>query len=272
MSSRPATRILATRMVAKPWGCENLPPPFAAPEGERIGEVWFEPDPACAALLVKYIFTSEALSVQVHPSDAQAVAAGLGPQGKEECWLVIAAEPGAKLGVGLRQPLDAAAMRAAALDGSIEQLLEWHPVAAGDFFYIPAGTIHAIGAGVSLIEVQQNSDVTYRLYDYGRPRELHLDAGMAVAKGAPHDPALRRRLAVDGPVTLVEGPLFRLDRVDGAPGPAVAARYAGPLLVIPLDGSAAIAGERIGPGECGLAAALADVVFTDRCLIAQPCN
>ncbi len=138
----------ATRMVAKPWGRDRLPPPFINPSGARIGEVWFEPPAELDGLLVKYIFTSEALSVQVHPSDAQTLAAGLGRQGKEECWLVIDAEPGAALGIGFTKPLEADAMRAAALDGSIEHLLEWHPVKAGDYFYIPANTVHAIGAGI----------------------------------------------------------------------------------------------------------------------------
>ena len=70
----------------------------------------------------------------------------------------------------------------AALDGSIEELVDWRPVKAGEFYYVPAGTIHAIGAGISLLEFQQNADVTYRLYDYGRPRELHLDDGIAVSR------------------------------------------------------------------------------------------
>src|SRR3546814_3643538 len=90
-------------------------------------------------LLVKYIFTSEKLSVQVHPSDAQALAAGMGQTGKEECWLVIDAEPGARLAIGFSEPIDTATMRAAALDGTIEHLLAWHPVERGDFFYLPAG-------------------------------------------------------------------------------------------------------------------------------------
>ncbi len=125
---------LSTRMVAKPWGKDRLPPPFTAPPGSRIGEIWFEPPAVLDGLLIKYIFTSEALSVQVHPSNAQTFAAGLGRQGKEECWLVIDAEPGAALGIGFAKPLGAEAMRAAALDGSIEHLLEWHPAKAGDFF------------------------------------------------------------------------------------------------------------------------------------------
>ncbi len=168
---------LPVRQVAKPWGRELLPSPFVAPAGERIGEVWFEPPPELSALLVKYIFTSEKLSVQVHPSDAQRPG-----HGKEECWLIVHAEPDASLGIGFRERLSPDRLRAAALDGSIESLMEWHRVKAGDFFYIPANTVHAIGPGVSLIEVQQNSDVTYRLYDYGRPRELHLDDGRGGGK------------------------------------------------------------------------------------------
>ena len=260
--------LLPTRTVAKPWGRLDLPPAFGGAASEAIGEVWFEPPAALDSLLIKYIFTSEALSVQVHPSDDQAPA---GKRGKEECWLILDAEPGASLGIGFRQDLSADAMRAAALDGTIEQLLEWHPVQAGDFFYIPAGTVHAIGAGLTLIEVQQNSDVTYRLYDYGRPRELHLDAGMAVARGCAYDRALAQRVGTEGAAALVHGPHFRLDRVDGAPDAETAGRYAGPLLVIPLDGSVQIAGETIRGGECACAPALSEVSFTGRSLIAQPC-
>ena len=264
--------VLPTRMVPKPWGKADLPAPFTAPPGERIGEVWFEPPAALDALLVKYIFTSEALSVQVHPSDAQTLAAGLGRQGKEECWLVIDAEPGARLAIGFREPVDAATMRAAALDGSIEDLLEWHPVGPGDFFYIPANTVHAIGAGISLVEVQQNSDITYRLYDYGRPRELHLDEGMSVALGEVYAPRWRRKVQDSGSETLVEGPLFRLDRLDGAPDAATARRYSGAVLIIPLDRAVNVAGAEVQGGECALAASLADVAFPERglCLIAQP--
>ena len=223
---------LATHQVAKPWGRTLLPAPFVAPPGQKIGEIWFESPPALGDLLVKYIFTSEALSVQVHPSDTQTQAAGLGRQGKEECWLVIAAEPGAELAIGFRETHSAEAIRAAALDGSIEGLLEWYPVSPGDFFYIPANTVHAIGAGIGLIEVQQNSDITYRLYDYGRPRELHLEAGLAVSSAQPHNAKFRRQLAPRGSITLANGPYFRLDRVDAAaPSAALAARYQGPLMV-----------------------------------------
>jgi mannose-6-phosphate isomerase len=240
---------LPTRQVEKPWGRDSLPAPFVAPHGERIGEIWFEPPAAVPQLLVKYIFTSEALSVQVHPSDAQAPG-----HGKEECWLVIDAEPGARLGIGFDHAISAEAMRAAAIDGSIERMLTWHHVSAGDFFYIPANTVHAIGAGVSLIEVQQNSDVTYRLYDYGRPRELHLDQGIAVARGEPYDRSRwHRRVGPGETVTLVNGPLFRLDQVVGPPGEAIAARFGdAPLLAMPRTGTITVEGEAVVPGACAL--------------------
>lgn len=240
-----------------------LPPPFSA-DGERIGEIWFEPPPELSALLVKYLFTSDKLSVQVHPP---------GAGGKEECWLVIDAEPDAVLGVGFRKRLSPAQMRAAALDGSIEHLLDWHPVSAGDFIYLPAGTVHAIGGGLSLIEVQQNSDVTYRFYDYGRPRDLHLDEAVAVAHGAPHDPSFRGHVPAHGHVSLVRGPWFRLDRAEGQPDAELAERYDGALLAIPLDGAVTVAGEAVAPGECAMAASIADIVISPgtRCLLAQPC-
>ncbi|MFC0204211.1 class I mannose-6-phosphate isomerase [Novosphingobium soli] len=266
---------LPTREVEKPWGMDVLPAPFAAPEGKRIGEIWFEPPEALPGLLVKYIFTSEALSVQVHPTDAQTRDKGLGNQGKEECWLIVGVEPGAKLGIGFDAAISAQDMRSAALDGSIEELMTWHDVAPGDFFYIPANTVHAIGAGVSLIEVQQNSDITYRLYDYGRPRELHLEEGMAVAKGEPY--ALDRwhkHVPSDASQVLVDGPLFLLDQVAGAPLAEVSERYPDALLVIPRQGEVEVAGEKVAAGSCALASSLAHVRFGDDsiCLLARACT
>lgn len=262
------SELLATTQSPRPWGVGQLPAPFVSPPGERIGEVWFTPPATLDQLLVKYIFTSEKLSVQVHPGDAQAPA---GSRGKEECWLILAAEPGASLAIGFDAPITPAALRAAALDGSVERLLTWHKVTAGDFFYIPAGTVHAIGPGLSLIEIQQNSDITYRLYDYGRPRELHLDAGVQVALGQPHDPALRRHLADHGAVRLVTGPHFRLDRLDGPPDAATAARYRGPLLVLPLDQPMTVGGTLVAPGQCALADDLTAIEFAGTSLITQPC-
>ena len=198
--------LLPTRTVEKVWGRDVLPAPFTAPDGKRIGEIWFEPPAAMPELLVKYLFSSEKLSVQCHPSDEQTLARGIGKQGKEECWLVIDAEPGATLGIGFKEEIDADTMRAAAIDGSIEDMMVWHEVKAGDFFYIPANTVHAIGPGCAIIEIQQNSDITYRLYDYGRPRELHLEEGMAVADGSPYDMGLSNYVGHGSDINLVDGP------------------------------------------------------------------
>jgi len=264
--------LLPTRTVEKVWGRDTLPAPFVSPDGSRIGEIWFEPPEQLPQLLVKYIFTSEKLSVQCHPSDTQTLAAGLGKQGKEECWLVIAAEPGATLGIGFREPIDAETMRGAALNGSIEDMLVWHEVQPGDFFYIPANTVHAIGAGVTVIEIQQNSDITYRLFDYGRPRELHLEEGIAVASGAVYDMACAKFVGEGSDVNLVDGPYFRLDQLAGAPDPTISARYRGQLLVIPRDGVVMVDGEPVNPGECALAGEIDAVRFADggTCLVAQP--
>lgn len=251
MTSVERGQKLTTRQVAKPWGRAILPAPFGGAQPERIGEIWFEAAQGPALpLMVKYLFTSEKLSVQVHPSDAQARAMGLA-SGKEECWLVLDAEPGAVLGIGTHRPLSPEELREAAVSGEIEALMDWKPVQRGDFFYIPAGTIHAIGAGISLIEVQQNADITYRLYDYGRPRALHLDEGVAVSRAEPYSHRLQQRVDLQGEHRLVEGPFFSLlltgdasARLDGS----------GPLMVIPLQGSAGVeldsASITVEAGEC----------------------
>lgn len=239
-------RLLGMRQVAKPWGRMTLPAPFANASGEPVGEIWFADDAGePLPLLAKYLFTSEKLSIQVHPNDAQARARDM-PSGKEECWLVLDAEPGAVLGIGTTRALDADALRAAALDGSIEGLMDWKPVERGDFFYIPAGTVHAIGAGVSLIEVQQHADITYRLYDYGRPRELHLDDGVAVSDARPYADARAAQVDFNTDQLLVDGPIFRVAIGDGD------ARLdgRGATLVLPLSGAVTADGVRAHAGDC----------------------
>jgi mannose-6-phosphate isomerase len=251
MSGTYATQKLATRQVAKPWGRAALPAPFANPGTEPIGEIWFEAQTGPALpLMIKYLFTSEKLSIQVHPGDGQARAMGLG-SGKEECWLVLDAEPGATLGIGTQRALSPTDLRAAALSGEIEALMDWKPVARGDFFYIPAGTIHAIGAGVSLIEIQQNADITYRLYDYGRPRELHLDDAVAVASAVPYSHPLQTRVDFAADQLLVDGPLFRV-RLSGDASDALAGT--GPLIVVPVSGHVTVQADSgaitVAAGEC----------------------
>ena len=174
---------LETKFVEKQWGRTSLPARFAPASGKRIGEIWFVGDPA-SPLLAKYLFTADKLSVQVHPNDEQAKRMGYA-RGKAECWYIVDAEPDARIGLGLLDEVSEDELRSAALDGSIEQLIRWWPVSAGDFIYVEPGTIHAIGAGLSLLEIQQNSDVTFRLFDYGRPRELHLEEGVIVSLAGP---------------------------------------------------------------------------------------
>lgn len=264
--------LLPQRLVEKPWGRDVLPEPFTAPEGKRIGEIWFESPPMVDRLLVKYLFTSDKLSVQVHPDDAQAEKLTGKRLGKEECWLILDCEPGARIGIGFDNETSSDELRAAAIDGSIEERMRWFDVSTGDFFYIPANTVHAIGAGCSLIEIQQNSDITYRLYDYGRPRDLHLDEAVAVASGERHPAQLRFAAPDRGEVQLVEGPHFRVDRLDGSPSTETASRYSGPALVMPLSGEVAISGEAIQPGQCGCAGDLSDVELGEgaQLLLAQP--
>lgn len=173
---------LRTSFKEKVWGATDLAPWYSASQ-KKIGEVWFEAD---LPLLVKFVFTTERLSVQVHPGDAYA-AAHEKSRGKTEMWYVLRAAMGAQIALGFREAMSRERMRRAALGGEIEKLLQWVDVKQGDAFFIPAGTVHAIGAGLVLCEVQQHSDITYRLYDYGRPRELHLDKALQVASAAAFD-------------------------------------------------------------------------------------
>lgn len=205
---------LKTHRVEKPWGRTRLWPGFDDPAdgAEPIGEIWFqtegddEPE-----LLVKYLFTSEKLSIQVHPNDEEARERGY-PHGKDEAWVILDADPESTIALGTRQPVDGEALRAAALDGSIEALVDWKHFDAGDVIYSAAGTVHAIGAGLTLVEVQQNLDLTYRLYDYGRPRELHLDDGIAVSHARPFTVEDRSVRLDEGRTLLFEGPKFVLER------------------------------------------------------------
>jgi mannose-6-phosphate isomerase len=228
--------------VEKPWGRTRLPAMFDAPEGKRIGEVWFT-NGADLPLLAKYIFTSERLSIQVHPDDEQARGRGLA-HGKTECWYILEAEPGSKLGLGLKREVSAEELRSATLDGSIEVLVDWRPVRPGDFFVVPPGTIHAIGGGLSLLEFQQNTDVTYRLYDYGRPRELHVEDALAVARRRPYAEALAQHLSGDEERTLVDSPPFTLVLCSND---ALRDRR---RWVMPLDGEARAGSAVANAGDC----------------------
>jgi mannose-6-phosphate isomerase len=249
----PAVR-LERRLVSKVWGRWDVPYQFGAPPAgdEPLGEVWF-PDEAGeeADLLVKYLFTSERLSIQVHPGDVAARAAGH-RRGKDEAWVILEAEPDARIGIGLRHEVSREALREAALDGSIEQLLDWRPARAGDVFYSPAGTVHALGAGLTLVEIQQNLDLTYRLYDYGRPRELHLEEGIAVADPSPWHPALAPRRIGEGREVLAAGGAFVLERWQGAEA-SVGIDSGAPIWLIPLENGASADGTPLEAGSVWVA-------------------
>ena len=231
------------------WGTKDLSSfyPERGAESEPIGEAWLTADrcpvPVNEAagtlgelvrhhashlfgsharfdefpLLVKFLFPQDRLSVQVHPDDVYAAARGLG-RGKTEMWYVVSAQPGARLGVGLRAGCGLPELEAACRSGRGAEVLNWFTVSAGDTIYLPAGAIHAIGPGVVLCEVQQQSDNTFRLDDYGRRdaqgrlRELHLEDGLAVAR-----PELGGRVTTGlGPMEsglLVESPYFRVSRL-----------------------------------------------------------
>ncbi len=238
---------LTKHLVEKPWGRTDVPAAFGDMGDRRIGEIWYErAQGAPLPILVKWLFTSEKLSIQVHPNDAQARDRGL-QSGKEECWFVVHAEPGAVLGIGTQQELSADALRAASLSGEIESLMDWKPVSAGDYYYIPAGTVHAIGAGITLVEVQQFADITYRLFDYGRPRELHLDDGVAVSVATPYCDARSGRVA--GGQQLVDGPHFQLWYVDHQ-SQIDALDLTGHCWIVPLTGTVSVADEIAPVGEC----------------------
>ncbi len=264
-----ALRRLERRVFEKPWGRTDLPRAFGDMDGRRIGEIWYiHPDGDAAPFMIKYLFTSERLSIQVHPDDNAARASGL-PFGKDECWLVLGAEDGARLGVGLKRDSDAATLRAAALDGSIVDMVEWRAAAKNDFIYNPAGTIHAIGGGLTIVEVQQNVDRTYRLYDYGRPRELHLEEGLAVATPAPVRDARDCRVDPAETRQLVDGPHFEVLHLVGPVDHASIAGVSGELTLLPLSSGCYAAGETVRFGEAVLVddAALIDIAPGARALL-----
>lgn len=176
------------RAVSKPWGSHDLAPwsPTSAQEN-TIGEIWFErksPFAQSSALLLKLLFTKQPLSIQVHPDDDMARSMGF-PHGKTEAWYILSADPGSQVAIGLKEPLSNDALRKSVEDGSIANRMHWHPAVSGDFHFLPAGTIHAIGAGIIIAEIQQRSDVTFRLFDYGRGREIHADQAIAAMHSAP---------------------------------------------------------------------------------------
>lgn len=198
----------------RPWGTLDLSPIYPNHRfDKKIGEAWLSGDDCKVAngpftgktlaqlseeyqrelvgdaardakrfpLLLKFLFPHEKLSVQVHPDDAQAQRVGQ-PWGKTECWYIAHAKPGAQIGLGLKPGVTAPQLEEAIHQKRAEEVLNWVNVYSGDMIYVAGGTVHTLGPGSVVVETQQQSDTTYRLYDYGRPRELHLKDGMAAVK------------------------------------------------------------------------------------------
>lgn len=198
----------------RPWGTQDLSPIYPNHRFEqKIGEAWLSGDDCKVAsgsfagrtlahlsehyqrdlvgeaardprrfpLLMKFLFPHEKLSVQVHPDDAQALRVGQ-PWGKTECWYVAHAKPGSQIGLGLKPGVTAKQLEEAIHQNRAEEVLNWINVYVGDMIYVAGGTVHTLGPGSVIVETQQQSDTTYRLYDYGRPRELHLEHGIAAVK------------------------------------------------------------------------------------------
>lgn len=198
----------------RPWGTTDLAPIYPNHKfAERIGEAWLTGDNSVIAngplagqkldavtcqlgrelvgdaarhverfpLLAKFLFPAEKLSVQVHPDDAAARERGE-PWGKTECWYVAHAKPGSQVALGLKAGVTRDELARAIEQKRAEEVLHWIDVFTGDMIYVAGGTVHTLGPGSIIVETQQQSDTTYRLYDYGRPRELHLKDGLAVVK------------------------------------------------------------------------------------------
>jgi mannose-6-phosphate isomerase len=209
-----------TRVVSKPWGSTNLSPwSDIQPDGVAIGELWFQrPDAGApaSALLLKLLFTNEPLSIQVHPDDAFAQSIGL-VNGKTEAWYILSATPEAKVAIGLKRQLTAPQLRASIEDGSIADLIQWRPARKDDVIFVPAGTIHAIGPGLVLAEIQQRSDTTFRLFDHGRQREIHVDNAVAAANAGPAEAQSIPQRLTDARSVLVASPHFVLEHIDLPP-------------------------------------------------------
>jgi mannose-6-phosphate isomerase len=224
------------------WGRTRLEPWFRDP-ATPIGEAWYLAD-RDLPLLVKLIFTSERLSVQVHPDDGED-----GPRGKTEMWHILDAEPGATIALGFREPITREHLRESTRTGEIEQLLNWVPVHAGETYFTPAHTVHAIGAGIVLCEIQQNSDVTYRLWDYGRPRPLHVEQAVPICDLGVHPGASRPVPLGKGRDELVRSKHFTTELIHLDAGESFDADRRECQLWISLEGAAIIGGQSIAPGE-----------------------
>lgn len=242
-SAQPwAPFLVSPRFSNRPWGVSDLRPWFEiSAKDEPIGEAWLTGDEctilsgphagqklgslfashpaemlgttahAGSPLLIKLIFASEKLSVQVHPDDAMAQKYGE-PRGKTECWYLLETKPGAQLAVGLKEGVTLEAVKQGIEKGTLEESLNLLTVTPGDMIFVDAGTVHAIWPGVVVLEAQQNCDLTYRMYDYGRPRELHVEKSLEATKFGTRAGKVAP-VVMEDRARLMESEYFRLDRI-----------------------------------------------------------
>src|SRR5271157_1650073 len=231
------------RFVGRVWGFQDLRPWYDhAAGGEPIGEVWLTGDECLVAtgphagqtlaglfgqapeallgtrapspsspLLIKVIFAKEKLSVQVHPDDNLAQKYGQ-PRGKSECWYALAAEPGAQVAAGLKPGVTRDQIKDEIHAGTLEESLNMLPVTAGDVIFVDAGTVHSIWPVSILLETQQNCDLTYRMYDYGRGRELHIEKALQATRLKTRSGKIPPR-TLDERTILMEGYYFSVERI-----------------------------------------------------------
>lgn len=242
----------STRVVRKPWGKTDLRPwSELGHDGVAVGELWFQradrqaPEPE---LLLKLLFTEEPLSIQVHPDDSFARSIGL-PHGKTEAWYVLSAAPESRVALGLKRPLTPPQLRAAIEDGSIPELVVWQNVQPGESLMIPAGTIHAIGAGLVIAEIQQRSDATFRLFDYGRQRELHLDGAVGASTAGPAMTQAPPSRLSEARNVMAQSPYFVLEQIDLAPNSHWEVDALSETWVLILEGEAAFDLMQVASGE-----------------------
>jgi mannose-6-phosphate isomerase len=236
---------LTPSLREKVWGRKRLLPWF--PDSAKpIGEAWYLADHELP-LLVKLLFTSEKLSVQVHPDDGED-----GPRGKTEMWHILEAEPGASIALGFRQPVSRERLLETTGNGDLEGLLNWIEVKPGETYFTPAHTVHAIGAGIVLCEIQQNSDVTYRLWDYGRPREIHVAKAVPIADLTVHPGAAHPKAVAEGRDELVRSAHFVTELVRLGAGAEMRPEPEACHLWIVLEGQGTVAGQAFRRGEVWL--------------------
>lgn len=214
-------------------------------------------------LLAKFIDTGDWLSIQVHPDDQQAQRLENQPRGKTECWYILHAEPGAQLAFGTAHPMDADQFRAAVVAGKTEQMMGYVPIQTGDFLFVRAGTPHAIGPGILVYELQQSSDLTYRVYDWGRmgtdgqPRTLHLDKALEVMEYVPRPDAKTPYSVYTDPygnevAQLIRGAYFSLDRISLHEEETDFETQGTPHLITVIEGAISIGDVKLGLGESAL--------------------